>query len=242
MLKPNAALPTIDSPVIFFPGTLCDERIFNDCWQHLNIPKRAFVPLQWAQDLDQMRMLSADRLDYFEESVHLVGFSMGGYIAALTAIEHKSRIASVTLIGSSCNVLPPEVMAQRKQTLKLIENKQFKGSTEKHLVKYFHDANQNDIDVKRVVKAMELDLGMGVLEAHLKATENRKNLLPQLAKCNFPVHFVVGEQDGLVSQKALEKSVSSLQQADMTIIKYAGHMLPLEQPVDLAQNLSCFIE
>ncbi|MEP2603568.1 MAG: alpha/beta hydrolase, partial [Paraglaciecola sp.] len=54
----------------------------------MNIPKRAFVPLQWAQNLDQMRMLSADRLDYFDEPVHLVGFSMGAYIAALTALEH----------------------------------------------------------------------------------------------------------------------------------------------------------
>lgn len=199
------------------------------------------MPLQWAEGLDQMRMLSADRLGYFEEPVHLVGFSMGGYIAALTAIEHKSRIASLTLIASSCNALPADVLAQRKQTLKLIQNKQFKGSTEKHLVKYFHEVNQNDYDLKDVVKTMELDLGMGVLEAHLKATEKRKNLVPQLAKCGFPIHFVVGGQDNLVNPKELEGEVSSLQQADVTIIKNAGHMLPLEQPSAFAHKLACLI-
>lgn len=55
---------------MFFLGTLCDERVFNPCWQHLDIPMRAFVPLQWAEDLAQMKMLSADRLAYFHGCHH----------------------------------------------------------------------------------------------------------------------------------------------------------------------------
>ncbi|MEP1383707.1 MAG: alpha/beta hydrolase [Paraglaciecola sp.] len=207
----------------------------------MNIPKRAFVPLQWAQNLDQMRMLSADRLDYFDEPVHLVGFSMGAYIAALTALEHKSRVASLTLISGSCNALPDDVLVQRKQTLKLIRSKQFKGSSEKHIIKYFHEANQNDNALKDVVKGMERDLGMGVLEAQLSATEVRKNLVLQLATCHFPIQFVVGEQDNLVKLTEIERAVASLQQAKVTIIKGAGHMLPLEQPITLAQKLANFI-
>ncbi|MEP0357553.1 alpha/beta hydrolase [Paraglaciecola sp.] len=240
MLNPNASPFTIDHPVIFFPGTLCDERIFTPCWQHLNISKRAFVPLQWAQNLEQMRMLSADRLNYFEEPVHLVGFSMGAYIAALTAVEFKSCVASVTLIGSSCNALSTSILAQRKQTLKLIQNKQFKGSAEKHLIKYFHDVNQKG-KCREVVKDMERDLGIGVLEAQLKAIETRQNLFPKLAECCFPIHFIVGEQDNLVNLTELAIAVASLQQAQMTKVKDAGHMLPLEQPIALAQRLANFI-
>ena len=78
MPKTNDIIYQIDQPVVFFPGTLCDERIFNSCWQYLDIPMRAFVPLQWAEDLAQMKMLSADRLAYFEPPVHLVGYSLGG--------------------------------------------------------------------------------------------------------------------------------------------------------------------
>ena len=78
MPKTNDIIYQIDQPVVFFPDILCDERIFNPCWQHLDIPMRAFVPLQWAEDLAQMKMLSADRLAYFEPPVHLVGYSLGG--------------------------------------------------------------------------------------------------------------------------------------------------------------------
>ena len=57
MPKTNDTTYQINQPVVFFPGALCDERIFNLCWQYLDIPMRAFVPLQWAEDLAQMKML-----------------------------------------------------------------------------------------------------------------------------------------------------------------------------------------
>jgi hypothetical protein len=59
--KTNDTTYQINQPAVFFPGTLCDERIFNSCWKYLEIPMRAFVHLRWAEDLAQMKMLSADR-------------------------------------------------------------------------------------------------------------------------------------------------------------------------------------
>jgi len=229
---------TINQPVVFFPGTLCDERIFNACWQHLDIPMRAFVPLQWAEDLTQMKMLSADRLAYFEQPVHLVGYSMGGYIAALTALENQSRIASVTLIASACDALPADEIQQRQQLLKLIKNKQYAGMTEKRLKGYFHGCHHQHSEYLNIVKQMEQDLGAGVLAAHIGATQARKNLLPSLAKCQFPIHIVSGEQDNLVSESTMIVMHKQLPNSDMTLIEKAGHMLPIEQARLLADYLA----
>ena len=68
MPKTNDTTYQINQPVVFFPGALCDERIFNLCWQYLDIPMRAFVPLQWAEDLAQIKMLSTDRLAQFHQT------------------------------------------------------------------------------------------------------------------------------------------------------------------------------
>jgi pimeloyl-ACP methyl ester carboxylesterase len=237
---PTSNLTTykIDQPVVFFPGTLCDERVFNACWQHLDIPMRAFVPLQWAEDLAQMKMLSTDRLAYFEQPVHLVGYSMGGYIAALIALENQSSIASLTLIASACDELPQDEVQQRQQLLKLIKNKRYTGMTAKRLNSFFHEVHQQQSEYLNIVKQMQQDLGAGVLVAQICATQPRKNLLPALAKCSFPIHIVSGEQDKLVDESILNLMHKQLPNSDMTIIKNAGHMLPIEQSKLLAEYLA----
>jgi pimeloyl-ACP methyl ester carboxylesterase len=236
--KINNTRYQISQPVVFFPGTLCDERVFNACWQHLDIPMRAFVPLQWAEDLAQMKMLSADRLAYFEQPVHLVGYSMGGYIAALTALENQGCIASLTLIASACDELPKDEIQQRQQWLKLIKNKQYIGITEKRLKRFFHDCHHQHSEYINIVKQMEQDLGAVVLAAQVNATQPRKNLLPFLAKCSFPIHLVRGEQDNLLSEPTMLAMHKKLSNSDMTLIKNAGHMLPIEQSKALAEYLA----
>ena len=236
--KTNDTTYQISQPVVFFPGSLCDERVFNACWQHLDIPMRAFVPLQWAEDLAQMMMLSADRLAYFEQPIHLVGYSMGGYIAALTALENQSCIASLTLIASACEELPKQEIQQRQQLLKLIKNKQYSGMTEKGLKNFFHNSHHQQSEYLNIVKQMEQDLGTAVLAAQISATQPRKNLLPALAKCAFPIHLVSGEQDNFLSESNMLGMHKHLPNSDMTLIKNAGHMLPIEQSDALAEYLA----
>jgi pimeloyl-ACP methyl ester carboxylesterase len=223
---------------VFFPGTLCDERVFTSCWQHLEIPMRAFVPLQWAEDLAQMKMLSTDRLAYFDQPVHLVGYSMGGYIAALTALENQSCIASLTLIASACDELPNDEIQQRQQLLKLITNKQYTSMTETRLKRFFHECHREHSEYLNVVRQMEQDLGIAVLAAQMNATQGRLNLLPSLAKCAFPIHIVCGEQDNLLSEQTALAMHKQLSNSDMTLIKNAGHMLPIEQSKVLAEYLA----
>ena len=238
MFKTEDKTLSVTQPVVFFPGTLCDERIFNACWQFIDIPKRAFVPLQWADDLAQMQMLSADRLQYFDEPVHLVGFSMGGYIAALTALENPGRIASVTIIASACDALPQEEFQQRQQTLQLIKRKQYSAMTNKRLKYFFHTSHHQHSDYLDTVAQMEKDFGAGVLAAQINATQHRQNLLPALAKSEFSIHLIAGEQDNLLTESALNAMHQQLPKSDLSVIKNAGHMLPIEQPQVLAQLLA----
>ncbi|MCF2949255.1 alpha/beta hydrolase [Paraglaciecola aquimarina] len=229
---------TIEQPIVFLPGTLCDERIFNACWHYLDIPMRAFVPLQWAEDLAQMKMLTADRLAYFDDKVHLVGFSMGAYIAAMSALENSSRIKSLTLIASTAGEFSELDKKSRQQTLNLIKNKQYKGMSDKRLEQFFHPANQKNGELKTLVSQMEQDLGAGVLTAQYRATTNRANLIPKLAKTKFQINLIAGESDNFVSKQSFAAMSAALPNANSQVIKNAGHMIPIEQPELLAKYLA----
>ena len=232
----------ITQPVVFLPGTLCDERVFMLCWQFLNIPYQAYVPLQWADDLEQMLALAHDRLDYFDQPVHVVGFSMGGYIAALVALQAPEKIASLTLLSSSCQTLPPAELNQRNSLLTAIKQTKFKGMSDKQIATMLHAKNGNNSSIISVIRQMEQDLGMPVLASQMTATSQRIDLLPQLAKCQFPINFVAGEQDHLVTDDLLQAAQQQIAGSTSKRIVDAGHMLPLEQPLKLAEYLHGLLE
>ncbi|MDP5134042.1 MAG: alpha/beta hydrolase [Paraglaciecola sp.] len=228
----------IVQPVVFLPGTLCDERVFMPCWQYLDIPYQAYVPLQWAEDLSQMLALGADRLDYFDQPVHVVGFSMGGYIAALLAVQNPIKIASLTLIGNTCQALPDAKLIERKNLLQALQQGKYKGMSDAQILTMLHEQNTDRAAIIGIIREMEQDLGIATLASQMKATNQRKNLIPQLAKSTFTCHFVAGEHDQLASPSQLKATQQQIPDSTLEIIVAAGHMLPLEQPKLLADHLA----
>ena len=208
------------------------------CWQYLDINMQAYVPLQWAEDLSQMLQLSHDRLDYFDQPVHLVGFSMGAYIAALTALQAPAKVASLTLIGNNAQALPEAELAQRKLLLAAIAQGKFSGLSDKQIGLLFHPAHQQQADYIAQIRAMEQDLGMATFAHQVKATSERQNLLSQLALCPFPIHFVTGAADHLATAEQLRQAQHKLKGSSLKLFDDAGHMLPLEQPQGLAEHLA----
>ncbi len=229
----------IKTPVVFFPGTLCDERIFIPLWQSLNsegnsLDNKAFVPLQWAEDLSQMVALGEDRLAYFPEKVHLIGYSMGGYIAALVALAHPEKVASLTLVSSTATALSDLELQQRKLVLKTIRSKQYRGMTQSRVEFMLHSNSQDNKEIVALIKEMADDLGPSVLSAQTNATANREDLTNILSKQQFSTYFLVGEQDNIATVPEITEIAARAEKFQKEVFTNAGHMLPLEQTSALA--------
>lgn len=203
------------------------------CWRALNLTERAYVPLQWAENLEQMLALSEDRLGYFEQPMHLVGFSMGGYVAALVALKHAHRIASLTLIGSYPGPFTEQECTARKQILTTISKGQYSAMSPSRLKQFVH--TNCDPDVLETIKQMEADLGASVLAHQISGLTDRQDLSKKLAEVNFPLHILVGEQDQIASPDKLRQMCQTSPNSHFEQIAGAGHMLPLEQPAALAE-------
>ena len=219
---------SVQHPVLFFPGTLCDERIFLPLWRQLNIVQRRYVPLQWASSQEEMLALSEDRI-LDNEKVHLVGYSMGGFIASLVAQRNPHNIASVTLIGYNPEGLSKEEIAKRKQLTSMLKQGNFKPDNDAYLSRFIHPSRLNDDKVAGVVKSMAQDLGKTTLLNHTLATTPRESTVKALAKINAPTTLIAAQQDAIAPAAAIARLKAQLPKANFQVIENAGHMMVLEQ-------------
>lgn len=221
-------------PIIFFPGTLCDERVWMPVWRQLELSQRAYVPLQWADTMEHMQALTQDRVNAFDDPVHLVGFSLGGYVASLYAIQHPQRVASLTLIGYNAEGLSEQEMQQRKQTITAIDNKKYVGMNKARLAHFVHASYMQQESVTETLMSMSKDLGPSVLKAHIQSSTPRKPLTQTLAKLNIPIHLIVGSDDLIAPASEIQQMHRQFNNSSLQVVSSSGHMLLLEQPEKLA--------
>lgn len=224
-------------PVLFLPGTLCDERIFLPIWRQLSITQRRYVPLQWASSLDDMLALTSDRV-LSDEKVHLVGYSMGGFIAAKWATLNLQNVASLTLIGYDAEGLSKDELTRRKQLVSALSSGKFSLSDGQYLNRFIHPTYQHAEEVADVVKGMADDLGKNTLIAHTKATTPRENLLPALAHSKLPITIIAAKEDEIAPLATLTAMAKALPHSSLQVIEGSGHMLPIEQPSKVADIIS----
>jgi pimeloyl-ACP methyl ester carboxylesterase len=224
------------SAVIFLPGTLCDERVWLPLWRQLNIHQRRYVPLQWANSLEDMLSLTSDRCD--DSDNHLVGYSMGGYIAALWALTYPHKVASLTLIGYNPEGLTSQELSRRKSLISLLKQGNFNVTQGDFLGKMVHPNHQAQGTIVAELKAMAQDLGSATLLAQIKSTTPRKDLTQKLAGLPCPITLVAATDDNLVPYTSMCNITKTLTHCHLETVKATGHMMPLEQPQQLADILT----
>lgn len=219
-------------PVVFLPGTQCDERVFLPLWRQMHLAERRYVPLQWAETLEQMDGLTAYAVA--SDKVHLFGFSMGGYIACRFALANPQRVASLTLAGFCSAGLTAAERQQRQQIIHALEKGQGRPMPEKRLAQLVNIDGTNAQQAISSIRDMEQDLGPSVLKYHLQSASDRRDLTAALAGSGLNVHIISAEYDQVAPAEKLQQMHKQIPGSRLTVLKGSGHMMPLECPQALA--------
>ena len=222
------------------PGTLCDARMWARLTPLLGDFDIHHVPLHEARTREQMQELigahSAPRS-------HLVGFSLGAYLAVEYAVAHPERIASLVLIANSAKGLPPAEVQARQRIVAMLEKNAYSGMTRQRLRELLHPSHLGDTAITQPIEQMALELGKEVLLAQFTTTIHRVDLMDRLPELPFPVLIVGAEGDQLVAAADLREMAARLPDAHLHMLTDAdrtGHMIPLEAPQALAAILRSF--
>lgn len=237
--------------LLLVPGTLCDERLWLPMLQ-----TAAGQQLQQSFQLQHANIWQTQNRALMLESIHkaeaehLVGFSLGGYLLlsyllsdALSAAATKaSPIKSLVLIATSAGALTAAEQQIRQQTLSWLQHHQYQGMSQKRLSEFVHPSRLNDPAVTELMLQMDRALGHQVLLNQLTQTSNRPSLLDKLHQICCPVLIIGAAEDQKVPLAALEQMAKRLPDAHLEVLPDCGHMLPLEQPEQLALWLLAFYQ
>ncbi len=222
--------------VYALPGTMCNERL----WQPLqNLLKGevelVHIPLPMNKNLDELASWLNEVLS--EDKINLLGFSLGGYLAVKFAVKYPGKINKLFIVANTPGELSDTEIKQRQAILDIVRPDSYKGVSEKRAKQLLDNNNHNQNDIN-TIKLMDAELGAQQLISQLTYTTQRRDLLADISLLNLPIYFYYSEQDALINTSWLADLQANSTLCQVTPVPGSSHMLPLEQPQQLAKWLS----
>jgi len=188
--------------------------------------------------LDNIHDLAYFYLDLFDElklsGAHLVGNSLGGWIAAEIAVRSTQRLASLTLAGSAGLYVPG-----------VEQFDSFLNSEEARLQAFFVDPKKAKEMIARVLSPEMEDTALKnrtiVAKLSWQPRSHDPHLHKWLHRINVPTLLIWGDTDRLFPKEhalAYEKAIPG---AKLVIIPKCGHVPQIEQPNAFVAALESFI-
>jgi len=185
------------------------------------------TPNLYALTGQSMDMWAMELLRDVWGEVTIIGASMGGYAALALARLAPERVRGLVLAGSRAGADPPELKADRQDTIARIQE----GGAEALWAKMepLLTAGATD-EVVRRIHGMALEQRSDDLVGAVRAIRDRPDSNDVLTALDAPVLVVVGEKDGLVAPEEARAIAASARDGSAVVLDGAGHLPNLQQP------------
>lgn len=183
-------------------------------------------------------------LNFLEiEKAHVVGHSMGGFIAQLLAIHFPQRILSITSASSSTNspMIPEPPDKTWKVFMKNYPSNNFKDDLPDFLEVWKHLNGNAEFDeelaidyTKNLYERQEISGAIG--ESHVKAQANLTDRSDLLKEVEIPALILHGEEDLLVNKYGGIQTAECIPNSQLVMIPKMGHLLFNQKILEQFEN------
>ena len=224
---------------VFLPGFLCDERVWQN--QVAELPtsfQTEVLDFRYCKNLDEMLSKVADiAWDQF----HLLGFSMGGYVAQVFAATYPERIQSLCLVATSGTKLTDKEIAGRLRMESVLKVANYKGISPKEMYRYVHPSALDKPEITDLIIDMSATNSSEMYLNQMHATLHRENYTEDLQNADYPISILGGAEDPVASPEELKAFASLVPRAEFQLFESCGHYVPLEKPQELTEAIKDFI-
>ncbi|RXJ73259.1 hypothetical protein CS022_11050 [Veronia nyctiphanis] len=211
--------------IYLLPGTMCNKAL----WQHLVTPSSVrlhHLPISAGESIDDIVDNLRQRLSGM--NIPLVGFSLGGYLAASLTSRYPELVSKLMIISNSPCALSHAEISHRKLLLSALQSGKYQGMTERKAAAFL-DPETCSQSIIEIMMDMDAQLGREEFIRQISATTERDDLLDVLSQLTVPISLVYSKHDPLVDVPWCESLVASRQSVQQKVFDGKGHMLPLEK-------------
>jgi len=227
---------------------MCNEQLWSKALLHLSAltgHAYEFVHVKIPQNKD-FNAISEFLNDYFnEEQVCIIGFSLGGYIAAHFAVTFPHRVSKFFVISNSGCALYPKEEQQRQQIVEFVSRYGYQGMSKARAEQLLDSKNTDQQVLARLTTTMlnmDAELGEAEFISQMRWTSERADLFEPLVRLKIPSVFYYSEADLLVNSLWLDKLQLNNEHCTMICTNGASHMLPLEKSEELAEHIHVWLK
>ena len=217
-------LPTL----LILPGLLEDA----DAFHALMIGVRGDADVRVADMThgDSIAALAQDALRQAPEGpLHLLGHSMGGYVALEILRTAPQRIASLALLNTNARPDSAESTENRRRLMALAE-RDFPGVIQALLPKLMTEAHAKDPALAGIISSMALAVGKEAFARQQTAIIGRIDSRPHLGAIRVPTLVLAGRDDKIMPVEMLEELAGCIAGSRLVVIDDCGHMASMERP------------
>ncbi|MGB1236870.1 MAG: alpha/beta fold hydrolase [Pseudomonadales bacterium] len=233
-------------PLLFLiPGTLCDRQLWCEVEAPLQrISRPVFLDVPGTGDLASViEQLAADIERLRDgQSYALLGFSMGGYLAAALACRSALGLSRLLLAGNVPRALPASELTQRRQVTELIARMGYRGISAARAKQLLHPVCSRQSEIVALIQEMDSRFTQARVLQQLHELAHRTDLCEQLTELDLPVWLCHGDSDTLVDRAQVAALVARSEYMEQRVATASGHMLPLEQPEIFIDYVESWLE
>ena len=221
---------------LLLAGMLNDERVWAPVAQRLRERSGWVVEALGFPTENSMQAMAASALKRLQAHgdvpVVLAGFSMGGYVAQ-QLLAQGLKVRALALVDSAVRPETEATLAGRQKAAQAME-KDF-ALFAAQVAKYSTAAASQALQ-PQVAQSLQ-DVGLQAGLRHLQAIAGRADQRALLAALHIPVSVVCGREDKVTPPEMSQEAADLIPGAQLRWVEGAGHMVPLEQPDLLADEL-----
>lgn len=226
--------------LVLLPGTLCDQRL----WQEQCAQLDGVATLQVGNIATQTTVASSAQaiLQTAPARFALAGHSLGGIVALEIFRQAPNRVERLALFNTSARALTAEQGAEWNALGRQAASGGFDSIAETFLPPMLAAARRNEQSLVAALQEMARAVGAEAFLHQVSMQLSRRDNRALLATIRCPTLVVAGREDQVCPLERQNELIEALPNATLVVVEQCGHLSPIEQPVAVANLLRDWLQ